>query len=58
MKFSLFPLISFSLIAHAKASPRPQVSIMGWSSWNHFRINIDDGIVLPSVADDPSRDLR
>jgi hypothetical protein len=26
-------------------SPRPQVPIMGWSSWNHFWHNIDEQIV-------------
>ncbi len=27
------------------ASPRPQTPIMGWSSWNHFRIHIDEEII-------------
>ena len=43
MRFFLFALFAISLIAHAQSSPRPQVPIMGWSSWNEFRIHIDDG---------------
>lgn len=29
----------------AKTSPRPQTPIMGWSSWNHFRIHISEEII-------------
>jgi hypothetical protein len=27
------------------ASPRPATPIMGWSSWNHFRIGIDEAMI-------------
>ena len=29
----------------AEVSPRPQTPIMGWSSWNHFHININEAII-------------
>ncbi|QQL44906.1 glycoside hydrolase family 27 protein [Sulfuriroseicoccus oceanibius] len=34
------------LSAHSEqTSPRKQTPIMGWSSWNHFRIKIDESII-------------
>jgi hypothetical protein len=44
MKFIPSTIFVISLLAHAQAvpSPRPLVPIMGWSSWNHFRININE----------------
>jgi autotransporter-associated beta strand protein len=50
MKFSLLAIFAFSLIARAEPSPRPQVPIMGWSSWNHFRIHIDE-VMIREQAD-------
>jgi alpha-galactosidase len=50
MKFSLLAIFAFSLIARAEPSPRPQVPIMGWSSWNHFRIHIDE-VMIRGQAD-------
>lgn len=29
----------------AEPAPRPLTPIMGWSSWNHFRIDIDEGMI-------------
>ncbi len=45
MKFLPSAFLALSLLAHAQGSPRPQVPIMGWSSWNHFRINIDEVLI-------------
>lgn len=50
MKFLPSAFFALSLVAHAQASPRPQVPIMGWSSWNHFRINIDE-VMIREQAD-------
>jgi alpha-galactosidase len=50
MKLSLLAVLSFCLIARAEPSPRPQVPIMGWSSWNHFRIHIDE-VMIRGQAD-------
>ncbi|WP_338289978.1 glycoside hydrolase family 27 protein [Luteolibacter sp. LG18] len=40
----LFLSLSAGLV-HAEAPPRPLVPIMGWSSWNHFRVKIDETII-------------
>ena len=45
MKFFLPSFFALCLIAKLHASPRPQVPIMGWSSWNHFRIHIDEEMI-------------
>ena len=50
MKLVLFSTLALSLFARAETSPRPQVPIMGWSSWNHFRINIDE-VMIREQAD-------
>jgi len=42
----LLPLIGITLSSTAQnTDPRPQVPIMGWSSWNHFHIDIDEKMV-------------
>jgi alpha-galactosidase len=41
MKISLLILLSVSAIAHAGR----QTPIMGWSSWNHFRIHINEDLI-------------
>jgi autotransporter-associated beta strand protein len=50
MKFLPSGFFALSLLAHAQGSPRPQVPIMGWSSWNHFRIHIDE-VMIREQAD-------
>ena len=50
MKLSLLVVLPFCLIARAEPPPRPQVPIMGWSSWNHFRIHIDE-VMIRGQAD-------
>ena len=45
MRFFLSTLLSLSIFANAEPPPRPQLPIMGWSSWNHFRINIDEMMI-------------
>ena len=50
MKSSLLAIFALSLIARAEPPPRPQVPIMGWSSWNHFRIHIDE-VMIREQAD-------
>lgn len=50
MKQALFFVIAFFLVTHSQAQKpdkpvRPQTPIMGWSSWNHFRININEDII-------------
>ncbi|MCG2462436.1 glycoside hydrolase family 27 protein [Flavobacteriaceae bacterium F89] len=36
------PLLSFS---QQNLTPRPQTPIMGWASWNNFRVAIDENII-------------
>ena len=31
--------------ARSDTSPRTRTPIMGWSSWNHFPININEGVI-------------
>lgn len=50
MKFLPFAFFGLCLIVQAAPSPRPQVPIMGWSSWNHFRIHIDE-VMIRGQAD-------
>jgi autotransporter-associated beta strand protein len=50
MKFLPPAFLALSLLAQAEPSPRPRVPIMGWSSWNHFRINIDE-VMIRGQAD-------
>jgi autotransporter-associated beta strand protein len=50
MKFALFAIFLLSLVVRAETPPRPQVPIMGWSSWNHFRIHIDE-VMIREQAD-------
>jgi len=38
--FSIFSFLSVSLFAKKSNTP-----IMGWSSWNHFRVNIDEKMI-------------
>jgi hypothetical protein len=45
MTFLLISVFSLCVCAHAEPSLRPQVPIMGWSSWNQFRINIDEVLI-------------
>lgn len=50
MKQALFFVIAFFLVTHSQAQKpykpeRLQTPIMGWSSWNHFRININEDII-------------
>lgn len=37
-------LLPFS-VARSAETPRPRVPIMGWSSWNHYRIHIDENLI-------------
>ena len=41
---SLGLMLSSTLFAEPPA-PRPKRPIMGWSSWNHFRIHIDEALI-------------
>lgn len=41
MKFSFFCLLTLPTLALAA----PETPIMGWSSWNHFRIHIDEALI-------------
>ena len=48
--FAAFGLATFLLVpaiaANGSASPpRPRTPIMGWSSWNHFHININEALI-------------
>ncbi len=36
------PMLSFS---QKNTTPRPQTPIMGWASWNNFRVAIDENII-------------
>lgn len=45
MKFLLLPLLCLSLSVQAAPEPNPKLPIMGWSSWNHFRIHIDEALI-------------
>ena len=47
MKMTNFiPVLLALLISSASiAQDRPQTPIMGWASWNHYRINIDENII-------------
>lgn len=40
----LFTLLTLTA-AGADASPRPKVPVMGWSSWNHYRIHINEQLI-------------
>lgn len=44
MRVKLFCIVGllFGLVFHLSAQKKP---IMGWSSWNHFRININEEII-------------
>lgn len=44
-KLIIVALCATNLSLFAKEAPRPQTPIMGWSSWNHFRIKIDETII-------------
>ena len=50
MKLLPVVFLTLSLLSHAGPSARPQLPIMGWSSWNHFRINIDE-VMIRGQAD-------
>lgn len=45
MKIVAVAALALGPFARGEPSPRPQVPIMGWSSWNHFRINIDEAMI-------------
>ena len=45
MKFSTATFFALLSLATANASPRPRIPIMGWSSWNHFRVNINEVLI-------------
>lgn len=54
MKLVLFTILALGLSVHAGTAPRPHVPIMGWSSWNHFRIHIDE-VMIREQADAMAR---
>ncbi|WP_316794297.1 glycoside hydrolase family 27 protein [Pedobacter frigoris] len=46
--FFLIVICFFStrqLLAQTRSDARPKTPIMGWSSWNNFRVAIDEGII-------------
>jgi hypothetical protein len=43
---SLAIATALTIATAAAESPRPLTPIMGWSSWNHFRIKINEKIIL------------
>lgn len=45
MKFLLLSLLGLPLFAQAAPQPRSNLPIMGWSSWNNFRIHIDEALI-------------
>ena len=45
MKFLLLSLLGLPLFAQAAPQPRSKLPIMGWSSWNNFRIHIDEALI-------------
>jgi hypothetical protein len=50
MKTTTVILTSMLLGSAAHAAPRPLTPIMGWSSWNHFQIDINE-VVIRGQAD-------
>ena len=41
----LLLLLATAISTSANTSPRPKVPIMGWSSWNNYRINIHENLI-------------
>lgn len=44
MKIFLIPTLLFFLIFSVNAQDK-QPPIMGWSSWNHFKLNINEDVI-------------
>lgn len=58
MKSALVLLSSIVLATSLQSADRPQTPIMGWSSWNHFRININEAIIRAQADSMVSSGMR
>jgi len=45
IRSSIAVAIAATSFASAAEPPRPKVPVMGWSSWNHFHVKIDETII-------------
>lgn len=45
MRKKCYIILSFVLIVLRAVADPPYTPIMGWSSWNHFRVNIDEKMI-------------
>lgn len=46
MMSKIFVAAVFSIITNLVLAQKPKPPIMGWSSWNHFRINISEELIM------------
>jgi len=45
MRNKFFTTTFFSVIISLALAQKPKPPVMGWSSWNHFRINISEEMI-------------